>query len=50
MIFVVLFPVPLVFTSPNQPAGILGKGPSKASVSRELQKVSLWGTLRTPHG
>ena len=42
MIFVAPFPVPLVSAFLNQPAGILGKGPSKASVSPELQKVSLW--------
>ena len=50
MIFVTLFPVPLVSTFLTQPAGILGKGASKASVSGELQKASLWETLCTSLG
>ena len=55
--FVACFPVALVWHAENpplllvtQPAGILGKGPSKASASRELQETSIRGILCSPQG
>ena len=55
--FVARFPVALVWHAENpplllvtQPAGILGKGPSKASASRELQETSIRGILCSPQG
>ena len=55
--FVARFPVALVCHAANpplllvtQPAGIFGKGPSKASASRELQETSIRGILCSPQG
>ena len=50
MFFVARYSVALLSTSLTQPAGILGRGPSKASVSRELQEGSLWGTVYISEG